>query len=92
MIVTPGGDYVFLEVNEMGAFLWIEEKVEDLGLLDAFCEFLLQGTVDFRWRKSSNSVLWRDVSGHVMREFEIEAPRNHVRISTESIFDEGMQS
>jgi glutathione synthase/RimK-type ligase-like ATP-grasp enzyme len=92
VIVTPDGDYVFLEVNEMGAFLWIEEKVEDLGLLDAFCEFLLQGTVDFRWRKSSNNVLWSDVSGHAMREFEIEAPRNHVRISTESIFDEGVQS
>lgn len=40
-IVTPGGEYVFLEVNEMGQFLWIEQTLPDLHLLDKFCEFLL---------------------------------------------------
>jgi hypothetical protein len=29
-IVTPEGDYIFLEVNEMGQFLWIEEVNPDL--------------------------------------------------------------
>jgi len=49
-IVTPEGEYVFLEVNEMGQFLWVEQQVPELRLLDAFCELLIQGRPDFRWR------------------------------------------
>lgn len=48
LIVTPEKDYVFLEVNEMGAFLWLEEQLPELGLLDTFCEFLRQGRIDFK--------------------------------------------
>ena len=40
-IVTPSGEYVFLEVNEMGQFLWIEENLPKLRLLDTFCDFLI---------------------------------------------------
>jgi hypothetical protein len=92
VIVTPSGDYVFLEINEMGAFLWIEEKVEELHLLDAFCEFLIQGTPDFRWRKTRGNVLWRDISDRAMCQFEVEAPKSHIRIPTESILDENVQA
>ncbi|MES1211252.1 MAG: hypothetical protein ABUL63_02845, partial [Acidobacteriota bacterium] len=41
-IVPPGGDPVFLEVNEMGQFLFIE-RYADIPLLDTFSELLLQG-------------------------------------------------
>jgi hypothetical protein len=41
-IVTPAGEYLFLEVNESGAFLWLEEQLPELRLVDAFCEFLCQ--------------------------------------------------
>jgi hypothetical protein len=40
-IVTPSGEYVFLEVNEMGQFLWIEELLPSLKLLDTFCDFII---------------------------------------------------
>lgn len=40
-IVTPGGEYIFLEVNEMGQFLWIEQILPELKLLNKFCDFLL---------------------------------------------------
>lgn len=40
-IVTPSDEYVFLEVNPMGQFLWIEEILPALKLADKFCEFLL---------------------------------------------------
>lgn len=40
-IVTPEGEYVFLEVNEMGQFLWVEEVLPELKMLDKFCDFLL---------------------------------------------------
>jgi glutathione synthase/RimK-type ligase-like ATP-grasp enzyme len=55
LIVTPTGEYVFLEVNEMGAFLWIEERLPEMRLLDAFCELLTQGRPDFIW-EGRNSI------------------------------------
>jgi glutathione synthase/RimK-type ligase-like ATP-grasp enzyme len=91
LIVTPAGDYVFLEVNEMGAFLWVEEKLEEIPLLDAFCEFLIQGTIDFRWKQSAENILWRDVVDDTMRQFKIEAPKTHIRVTTESILDEAAE-
>lgn len=47
-IVRPDGRYVFLEVNQAGQFLFAEDAA-GLPLLDAFTEFLLQGSVDFDW-------------------------------------------
>jgi glutathione synthase/RimK-type ligase-like ATP-grasp enzyme len=47
-VVTPNGKYVFLEVNQAGQFLFIEEAT-GMPLLDAFAEFLLAGRADFRW-------------------------------------------
>jgi hypothetical protein len=41
--VTPGGDHVFLEANQMGQFLWVEEKVPELPMLDTMCAFLMSG-------------------------------------------------
>lgn len=40
LIVTPDGDYVFLEVNEMGQFLWIEQMAPEEKLLAHFCAYL----------------------------------------------------
>lgn len=42
MIVTPTGEYIFLEVNIMGQFLWIEGLLPEAGYLDAFCNYLAQ--------------------------------------------------
>ncbi len=40
-IVTLEGEYYFLEVNEQGQFLWIEDIVPEIKMLDYFCDFLL---------------------------------------------------
>lgn len=40
-IVRPDGEYVFLEVNEAGQFLWVEKYCPDLKMLNAFCQFIL---------------------------------------------------
>jgi hypothetical protein len=58
-IVTPEGEYVFLEVNEMGQFLFIE-RCCGMPLLDAFSEFLLQGRVDFQWNQDAARVRYTD--------------------------------
>lgn len=40
LIVTPEHDYFFLEVNEQGQFLWIEEVNPQIKMLDAFVAFI----------------------------------------------------
>jgi hypothetical protein len=60
-VVTPDGKDVFLEVNQAGQFLFIEEYC-GLRLLDAFSEFLLQGRADFVWDEARASVRLSDIS------------------------------
>lgn len=58
-VVTPSEDHVFLEVNEMGQFLFLERYC-GLPLLDAFSEFLLQGRVDFEWNADEVQIRYTD--------------------------------
>jgi glutathione synthase/RimK-type ligase-like ATP-grasp enzyme len=44
MILTPAGEYVFLENNQQGQFLWLEELAGQ-PLLEPFCEMLIRGAV-----------------------------------------------
>ena len=46
IVLTPDGRYVFLEVNQMGQFLWLEAQTGQ-PLLDNFCQLLIQGRPDF---------------------------------------------
>ncbi|STX29682.1 Glutathione synthase/Ribosomal protein S6 modification enzyme (glutaminyl transferase) [Legionella beliardensis] len=52
-IVTPEGDYIFLEVNEQGQFLWIEEYEPKFKMLDIFINFLSNRTVNFQWNEKN---------------------------------------
>jgi glutathione synthase/RimK-type ligase-like ATP-grasp enzyme len=56
LIVTPQGDYVFLEVNSSGQFLWVDAQV-NLPVLDALAAMLIQGRIDYEW--DSRSVVAR---------------------------------
>ncbi len=55
-IVTPEGDYVFLEVNSAGQFLWVEEANPELPMLAPFVAFLLAKRADFRWQPSASAI------------------------------------
>jgi hypothetical protein len=55
LIVTPQGEYVFLEVNPAGQFLWIEAQV-GLPVLDALSAMLIEGRIDYRWDSRSPAV------------------------------------
>ncbi len=48
-IVSEDHDYVFLEVNEQGQFLWIEEYNADINMLDPFIHFLINQSKKFKW-------------------------------------------
>lgn len=41
LIVDVNGDYYFIELNQQGQFLWCEEMVPKLNILDVFVRFLL---------------------------------------------------
>jgi glutathione synthase/RimK-type ligase-like ATP-grasp enzyme len=60
LIVTPDGRHVFLEINQMGQFLFIE-RWTGLPLLDAFAELLLQGHAGYLSSPSRRAVRFADV-------------------------------
>jgi glutathione synthase/RimK-type ligase-like ATP-grasp enzyme len=84
-VVTPEGETMFLEVNQMGQFLFVEEATGQ-PLLDAFAELLLQGRPDFAWSPDRARVRFADVlSG--MRERVVRDHREH-HPSPETAWDE----
>lgn len=52
-IVTPNNEWVFLEINTGGQFLWLEHDIPGLTLLDAFCAFLTSKDPEFRYVEGS---------------------------------------
>lgn len=59
-IVTPSNEIYFLEVNQQGQFLWIEDILPEIRMLDMFIHFMLGKKVDFRWSLTSRSIKLRD--------------------------------
>jgi glutathione synthase/RimK-type ligase-like ATP-grasp enzyme len=73
-IVTPEGDYVFLEINEMGQFLWLEETNPDFKLLDCFCEFLVQRRAEgFSWHPSADSIAFTEFRDLALQQKQQES-------------------
>jgi hypothetical protein len=48
-IEQPDGSIVFVEINEMGQFLWLEERLPALPLLSMFAAFSVDPRPDFRF-------------------------------------------
>jgi glutathione synthase/RimK-type ligase-like ATP-grasp enzyme len=88
-IVTPEGEHVFLEVNEMGQFLFVEEYT-GMPLLDAFSDFLIAGDPEFRYRRARPAVRFGELQEEVVRSME-EDERAHVPASHDE-FDERPES
>jgi hypothetical protein len=59
-IVAPDDTAYFLEANQMGQFLWVEEKLPELPLLDAMCNFLASGNRAYRWSQSESRLRYAD--------------------------------
>jgi len=81
-IVTPQGSYVFLEVNEMGQFLFLEHYA-GLPLLEAFSEFLLSASPDFEWSAGPAPLSYLSMRSRAS-ELAEEAARHHVSPSDPS--------
>lgn len=87
LIVTPAGDFVFLEVNEMGAFLWLEEEIPELPLVDTFCELLCQGRSNFHISASRPKVRLADVHEAALHRMKHIASPLHVHESNRTPFE-----
>lgn len=48
-IKSEEDEYIFLEVNEQGQFLWKEELNSEFQMLDIFTQFLLSRSSSFQW-------------------------------------------
>jgi hypothetical protein len=76
LIVTPSGEYVFLEVNQVGQFLFVEHYTSQC-LLDMFAEFLIQARLDFSWNEDAASIRLADVRAEAETRAR-QAKRVHV--------------
>ena len=80
---------MFLEVNEAGQFLFVEEYT-GLPLLDAFCEFLIAADPTFEYRPGrEGSLRFRDLDAR-LRELTKNATERHV-IAASSDYDERLE-
>jgi glutathione synthase/RimK-type ligase-like ATP-grasp enzyme len=60
-IVDPDGNWIFMEVNEAGQFLFLEAWCQELPLVDAFCSFVETADANFRYEPSVQRLRYREV-------------------------------
>jgi hypothetical protein len=60
-IVTPDNDWIYLEVNEAGQFIFVEQWCEELTLFDALCGFIESGDPVFEYDKKANALRLSDL-------------------------------
>jgi glutathione synthase/RimK-type ligase-like ATP-grasp enzyme len=86
MIVTPEGDWVFLEINQMGQFLWVEEINPDVPMLDLFVQ-LLTGTRRLGENERKYGLRHQDfmisASAELRAEQPLRAPKVGVNVVSE---------
>ena len=63
-IVTPEDEYYFLEINEQGQFLWIEEVNPEIRMLAAFVKYI-DSFVGFRPLRLLPDIQLQDFAGEV---------------------------
>jgi glutathione synthase/RimK-type ligase-like ATP-grasp enzyme len=90
MIVTPNNDWVFLEVNQMGQFLWVEEINPDVPMLDLFVQ-LLTGVRRLgqseRLYGLTHRALMASSSAELRAEQPLRAPKVGVNVTDDTLPD-----
>jgi hypothetical protein len=60
LIERPDGSIVFLEINEMGQFLWLEQRVPKMPMLALFAAFSVEPSADFNLDSGRPNVSFHD--------------------------------
>jgi hypothetical protein len=77
LILTPSGEHVFLEVNEMGQFLWLDELCPEINTLAPFCQLLIQGRRDFARSPAAGDPRFDELRDEALRvQREVDAVRH----------------
>ncbi|CAD1790791.1 hypothetical protein XSP_001748 [Xanthomonas euroxanthea] len=84
MICAPDGTYMFLEVNEQGQFLWLEDKNPQLDLLRSFIDFLfIEARIEHDAGHVSLSRYYADSAHRVDTDFALLRRKIRARVRTE---------
>jgi len=84
-IVSAEGEYIFLEVNEQGQFLWLEECNPELKMLDIFVNFIITKSIDFSWNPAISNHSVSKYQEEIVPAFT-ENMRNHINLNTADYF------
>jgi glutathione synthase/RimK-type ligase-like ATP-grasp enzyme len=82
-IVTPDNEWIYLEVNEAGQFIFVEQWCDDLTLFDAFCAFVESTDPAFLYRKPSDPLRL----ARLMEQTKPEVVAEHDRSRRETTSD-----
>jgi len=69
---------VFIEVNEMGQFLFLEQRNPQFSMLDAFAEFLMRRDQHFEYSFPSSPITLSDFHRETSRQVSLSG---HVEFS-----------
>lgn len=84
-IKTPDNDFIFLEINESGQFLWIEDMNPKIKMLDMFTDFILDNQPSFKRPKTTGEISINDLHEEALEYFEKNIKTHHnTHILTES--------
>lgn len=78
-IVSRDNELYFIEINQSGQFLWIEDIVPDLPILDAFTNFLISGDINYRHYSNDDAISLRSLSKTNEFKFRKAEEISHVR-------------
>lgn len=81
--VDGNGDWWFLEINEQGQFLWLDQFIPEAGMLQKFCAFLT-GAQDCRQSFEQRQHLFPSFAEYLQLDREEEIP-DISKISPESL-------
>jgi hypothetical protein len=79
VVVTRDGRFVFLEINEMGQFLWIEQIDDRFPLLDCFCRLLLEQRADFQYEGGQRVMRFNEAASLLTPDLLTERMERHIR-------------
>lgn len=85
-IVTPTGEPIFLEVNEQGQFLWLEEYHSDIKMLDIFIQFLLSRSSHFLWEERKMAHCVDQYSHHQINQIKSENIDRHIWLNNKTTY------
>lgn len=75
-IVNDDHEYIFTDLDEQAAFLWMESLNPEIKILDIFISFLLDTSKKFRWRADNNHHRLDEYQQDMLRVLEKNGRRN----------------